>query len=122
MLLLFPGMAMAAVALAPMAHADFHVGGYNVTNCTFTWDPGPTISGKVSSHDCIDAFLVLAHDDNLVSHPTYAGSTSDHQLEDDALVACYYYDKAGLWHGPHGCECTSDRRHSHRRNDRRSRE
>lgn len=86
---------MAAVTLAPMAYADVYVGGYNVTNCTFSWEPGTIIKGTVTSQDCVDAFLVPAHDDNLVSHPTYPGATSDSQLVNDATVACYFYDRDG---------------------------
>jgi hypothetical protein len=87
--------AMAAVALAPTAHADVYVGPYDVSNCTFSWGTGPTIQGTLSSQNCIDGFLVLLHDSHLVSHPTYAGSTSDHQLVDDGTVACFYYRRDG---------------------------
>lgn len=85
----------AAVTLAPTAHADVYVGGHDVTNCTFSWGPGTTIEGTISSQGCIDAFLFLAHRDNLVSHPTYAGSTTDSQLVDDGTIACWYYDRDG---------------------------
>lgn len=90
--------AMAAVTLAPMAHADDdYVGPYDVTNCTFSWAPGTTIKGTVTSQDCVDAFLYLAHYSHLVSSPDYAGPTrtSDSQLVDDGVIACWFYRRDG---------------------------
>jgi hypothetical protein len=81
--------------LAAPAYADVYVGGYNVTNCTFSWEPGSTIQGTVSSQGCIDGFLFLVHNDHLVSHPRYAGSSSDSQLVNDGSFACWYYDEGG---------------------------
>lgn len=86
--------ALALLTAAP-AHADVYVGPYDVTNCNFDWGPGPRIEGTISGQNCIDGFLFLVHDDNLVSHPTYAGSTSDSQLVSDGTVACWYYRRNG---------------------------
>ena len=88
-------MAMAALAPAPTAHADVYVGPYDVTNCTFSWGPGPQLNGTVSSRNCIDGYLVLVHDSHLASHPTYAGATSDSQLVIDGMVACSRYRRFG---------------------------
>ncbi|MGV1004466.1 MAG: hypothetical protein ACOYEV_06785 [Candidatus Nanopelagicales bacterium] len=86
--------ATAVLALAPTAQADLLAGGYNVSNCTITWQPGSAIAGAVSSENCIKGFLSAAHQVNVYSHP-YDGRSSDSQLLSDGLVACYYYHEMG---------------------------
>ncbi|WP_374023230.1 hypothetical protein [Mycobacterium sp. HNNTM2301] len=85
---------VAFLALAPPVYADVYAGGYDVSGCTISWERQDGGEGTISSKNCIDGFLALVHNSQLVSHPT-GGQTSDRQLVSDGMIASWAYRKGG---------------------------